>query len=235
MSRFQTAPADPALGRFPLRRSGYSMEGNMKSRIRLAVLAVAGLVAVSAIGLQANILLQFSPALGGGVPAYARIERVDGHVLVHNDGRWAAISFFRQPSCVPAGFNLLDFFDAPRAFECELTMEGFEIWRNGPWADVSPIQTVSFGLGAVPIWFVRVDELEGALADDVLTVAELEACATVRKGLATYFKETLHPSGGAQQTKTEVVARGTLPSGESFLFQAEETHNELKHVLIRFK
>jgi len=33
---------------------------------------------VSAIGLQANILLQFSPALGGGVPAYARIEVVDG-------------------------------------------------------------------------------------------------------------------------------------------------------------
>jgi hypothetical protein len=208
----------------------------MKRRIGPAVLVVAGLIAVSAIGLQANVLLRFSPALGGGVPAYARIERVDGHVLVHNDGQWAAISFFRQPSCVPEDFNLLDFFDAPRAFECELTMEGFEIWRNGPSAgDISPIQTVSFGLGAVPIWFVRVDELEGALADDVLTMAELEGCATLRKGLATYFKETLHPLGGAQQTKTEVVARGSLASGEAFLFQAEETHVELKHVLIRFK
>jgi len=211
------------------------MEGSMSRRTGFAVLVVAGLIAVAAIGLQANILLQFSPAAGGGVPAYARIERVDGHVLVHNDGRWAAISFFRHPSCVPPDFNLLDFFDAPRAFDCELTMEGFEIWRNGPWADLSPIQTVSFGLGAVPIWFVRVDELAGALADDALTVAELEGCATLRKGLATYFKETLHPSGGAQQTKTEVVARGTLASGEAFLFQAEETHNELKHVLIRFK
>ena len=208
----------------------------MKRRIGRAVLVVAGLIAVAAVGLQANVLLRFSPASGGGVPAYARIERVDGHVLVHNDGRWAAISFFRQPSCVPEDFDLLDFFDAPRAFGCELTMEGFEIWRNGPWAgDVSPIQTVSFGLGAVPIWFVRVDELEGALADDELTVTELEGCATLRKGLATYFKETLHPSGGAQQTKTEVVARGTLASGDAFLFQAEETHNELKHVLIRFK
>jgi len=208
----------------------------MKRRIRLALLLAAGLIAVSAIGLHANVLLQFSPALGGGVPAYARIERADGHVFVHNDGEWAGITFYREASCVPEDFNLLDFFDAPRAFSCGLTVEGFEIWRNGPLAgDGGPIQTVSFGLGAVPIWFVRVDELEGALADDVLTVAELEACVTLRKGLATYFKETLHPSQGAQQTKTEVVARGTLPSGEAFLFQAEETHVELKHVLIRFK
>jgi hypothetical protein len=208
----------------------------MNRRIRLGLLGVAALIVVSGVGLRANVLLQFAPALGGGVPAYARIEVVDGHVLVHNDGKWAAISFYRQPACVPADFNLLAFFDAPRAFGCELTVEGFEIWRNGPWAgDVSPIQVASFGVGAVPVWFVRSYELEAAVDDGVLTMAELEGCASLRKGLASSFKETLHPLGGARQTKTQIVARGSLEDGGAFLFQVEETHTQLKHVLIQFK
>jgi len=161
----------------------------MKRRIGLAVLVVAGLLAVSAIGLQANILLQFSPALGGGVPAYARIEVVDGHVLVHNDGKWAAISFYRQPSCVPEDFNLLDFFDAPGAFDCELTVEGFEIWRNGPEAgDSAPIQTVSFGLGAVPVWFVRSDELEGEVADGRAFFFQVKETHNQLKHVSIHFK-----------------------------------------------
>jgi len=208
----------------------------MKSRIRFAVLVVAGLIAVAVVGLQANVLLQFSPALGGGIPAYARIERMDGRVFVHNDGKWAGIAFYREPSCVPEDFNLLDLFDAPRAFGCELTVEGFEIWRNGPWAgDAGPIQTVSFGLGAVPIWFVESAELQDKVDDDVLTAGELEGCATLRKGSAFSFKETLHPAGVAQQTKLQLVARGTFADGGTFFFQVEETHFKQKHVLIRFK
>jgi hypothetical protein len=208
----------------------------MKRWNGLALLVGTGLIAVSAMALQANVLLQFSPTLGGGVPAYARIERVDGRVFVHNDGKWAAISFYREPSCVPEDFNLLDFFDAPRAFGCELTVEGFEIWRNGPWAgDAGPIQTVSFGLGAVPVWFVRSAELQDKVDDDVLTAGELEACATLRKGSAFSFKETLHPAGIAQQTKLQLVARGTFEDGGTFFFQVEETHFQQKHVVIQFK
>jgi hypothetical protein len=209
----------------------------MKRRIGRAVLVVAALAAVSAIGLQANVLLQFSPAQGGGVPAYARIERLEnGHVLVHNDGHWAAITFYRDPSCVPADFDLLDFFDVPRAFVCELTVEGFEIWRNGPWAgDAGPIQTVSFGLGEVPIWFVETAELQDKVDDDILTLGELEACATLRRGVASSFKETLHPYQIAQQTKLQIVARGALTGGGTFFFQVEETHNQQKHVSIQFK
>ena len=200
------------------------------------VVVVAVLLGVAAVGLQANILLQFSPALGGGVPAYARIETVDGHVLVPNDGTWSAVVFFRQPECVPADFNLLDFFDPPRVFGCELTVEGFEIWRNGPWAgDMAPIQSVSFGLGAVPVWFVTSAELQEKVNDGVLTMGELETCASLQKGVASYFKETLHPAGGAKQAKVEAVARGSLPGGGAFFLQFEETHYELKHVSIQFR
>ena len=209
----------------------------MKRRTGLAVLVVAVLAAVSAIGLQANVLLQFSPTVGGGIPAYARIERLgDGHVLVHNDGHWAAITFYRDPSCVPPDFDLLGFFDAPRSFGCALTVEGFEIWRHGPWAgDAGPIQTVSFGLGEVPIWFVETAELQDKVADDLLTLGELEACATLRKGVASSFKETLHPYPVAQQSKLQIVARGGLPGGGTFFFQMEGTRNQVKHVVISFK
>jgi hypothetical protein len=162
--------------------------------------------------------------------------------LVHHTRDWAAISFYRNPDCVPEDFNLLGFFDAPRAFDCVLTVEGFEIWRHGPWAgDPAPIQTESFGLGAVPIWFVPWGELEraigesGAPGEKHLMLGELEDLSSLLKGSASYFRETLHPSQPGRQTKTQIVARGTLEDGRAFFFQVSETNNQLKHVSIEFK
>ncbi len=208
----------------------------MKRRIKIGALVSLFLLGLSVISLYANVRLPFGPDSGGGVPAYARIESLpSGDVLVHNDGVWAAITFYRDPECVPGDFNLLDFFDAPRAFGCTLTVEGFEIWRNGPWAgDSGPIQTVSYGLGNVPIWFVEMSDLESAISDGVLTVGELEGLPSLMKGSALFFRETLHPSNAAQQTKTQIVAQGILDEGGSFFLQVEETHNELKHVKIQF-
>jgi hypothetical protein len=194
------------------------------------------LTAVAAVAL-ANVVLLFGPSIPGtGVPAYARIERApDGSALVHHDKDWAAIPFYRLPSCVPEGFNLLDFFDAPAAFGCPMTVEGFEIWKNGPWAgDAAPIQTVSHGLGNVPVWFVPWDALKRALADNTLTMSELEGLSPL-KGTASYFKETLHPAGAAQRTKTQIVAQGLLPDGRSFNFQSEENESQLKAVIIHFR
>ncbi len=193
-------------------------------------------LAMSAIALYANVLVPFGPDFGGGVPAYARIEMAaNGDVLVPNDGIWAAIIFYRDPGCVPAGFNLLAFFDAG-AFGCSLTVEGFEVWRNGPLAgDLGPIQTVSHGLGAVPIWFVELRELQSAVSDGVLTVGEFESLPSLKKGSAIFFKETLHPLQTAQQDKLQIVARGILEEGGSFFLQEESTHEQnFGHAKIEF-
>ncbi len=212
----------------------------MKPSVKVAVPGFVFVLSLTAVSLYANVMLRFSPELGGGVPAYARIERLGtGEALVHTDGTWAAITFYREPEGVPPDFDLLGFSDAPRAFDDPLTTEGFEIWRIAPWeegADQSPLQVVSYGLGAVPIWFVRLEELQGAIADDCLTIGELEALPSLKVGSAVYFKETLHPTPGrdVQQTKTQIVARGTLEGGGSFFYQAEETHNHIKHVKIEF-
>lgn len=79
-----------------------------------------------------------------GVPAYARIERApDGKPLVHHDKDWAAIIFYRDPACVPAGFNLLDFLDTPGVFNCPMTVVGSSLWKNGPPpVDDAPLETV---------------------------------------------------------------------------------------------
>jgi hypothetical protein len=200
---------------------------------------------------MANVVLFFPGALGepSGVPAYARIERApyDRLPLVHHDKDWAAIPFYRAPACIPAAFNLLEFFDPPTAFNCPMTVEGFEIWKNGPWAgDLSPIQVVSHGAGNVPVWFVRWEVLRAALQDDSLTIGELRGLNPL-KGTASYFKETLHPGegpsgGSAKNTKTQIVARGLLEDGRTFDFQSEEnTQSETRDIesktvtTIRFK
>src|SRR5947209_4807638 len=61
------------------------------------------------------------------------------HVL--NDGQWAVIPFYASPGCVPAAFNLLNFFDFQSV--CPLTVHGLAIWKNGPPPiDSAPIQNI---------------------------------------------------------------------------------------------
>lgn len=203
------------------------------SMLLLAVL-VSTLIALGTAAF-ANIMFVFPGASPGG-PYYARVERgPGGSPLVPHDEAWAAIVFYRQPDCVPAGFNLLNFFHVPAAFGCTLTVEGFEIWRNGPASDLAPIHVSSYGMGAVPVWLVEWWELQAAIIDDVLTMPELQGLATLRKGSASFFKETLHPDGGAQQTKLQIGASGLLEDGQAFRLHSEENNGQLNSVIIQFK
>jgi hypothetical protein len=159
------------------------------------------------------------------VPFYARIEQ---GVIIH-DATWAAVVFYRPPICVRAGFNLLDFLDVPAAFGCgPMTVEGFTITKTGPF----PAQSLLRGLGAVPVWFVDWPELEAAIADDVLTISELAALPSLRVGAATFYHETLHPTGGAKQNKLTLVASGSLTGGGDFFLQTSEVEGELKNARI---
>jgi hypothetical protein len=44
-----------------------------------------------------------------GGPFYARINPMPPYIFA--DGGWVGIAFYRSPACVPADFNLLEFFD----------------------------------------------------------------------------------------------------------------------------
>lgn len=210
------------LAQFPLSRPVAR-----RSRKLLLVLVFICLAAGFAYGSVRLLVPEEDP----GGPYYARIE----FGLVHHTEEWAAIAFYRDPSCVPATFNLLRFFDpnVPRVFGCTLTVEGFDVWKNGPPpVDMAPIQSKLTGLGAVPVWFVSWPELQGALADNILTKQELLALSSLQMGTATFFKEVLHPLGGAQQSALALVARGTLADGRTFSYHAVEAAGELRLVQI---
>ena len=167
-------------------------------------------------------------SLGG--PFYARLER--GVVL--QSGDWVAIAFYRDPGCVRANFNLLNFFDfanIPAIFSCPLTVNGFEIW-NDPLADPAPRQSKLQGR-AVPVWFVSATDFQAALPG--VTLTELLAMPSLMQGVATTFSETLHPIEAAEQNMLQLVATGYLPDGRTFQFMAVEAAGELREVIIRFR
>jgi hypothetical protein len=173
------------------------------------------------------------PQTSNDVPFYARFERG----LIHTDGEWAAIAFYRPPACIRSDFNLLDFFDAPAAFGCNASepyLIGFGIFQGGPFDP--PIQSrLQSNPGQImPVWFVSWSELSAAIADDALTIGELEALPSLEKGGATFYTETLHPFQAAKQTMTSIVAMGFLEDGRAFNYRATETHGTLRNVEISF-
>ena len=206
----------------------------MRPRLRLLAVLVALAITLS-LGVapaSANVRIADDQ-----IPAYARIAAgpVTGGVdeVYHTDD-WAVIPFYRPPECVPADFNLLDFFDIPGAFFCgPQTVQTATIWRNGPGIDDAPIHAKSSGLGAMPIWFVSWPELEVAIADGVLTIGELGSLPSLVKGTASFYTETLHPG---QIPLTVFVARGTLDDGGAFAAQATRSGGagRLTHVRIAF-
>jgi hypothetical protein len=155
---------------------------------------------------------------GGEVPFYARI----GENETISDGEWTVIVFYRQPECIPADFNLNQFFhfpdeNSPGAFGCAPpTTTGVETWQNGPETDPAPLVAETTGRGAVPIWFIAQAEIEEAMADGELTIGELAGMPSLLKGTAASYDEYLRPSQSNSQSVVQFTAEGTLADGGSF-------------------
>ena len=163
------------------------------------------------------------------MPGYARISYED---LIHTD-EWAAIVFYRLPECVRDDFNLLEFYDMPTALSCADTTAGFMIWAGEPW-ESAPIQMELHGLGAVPVWFVPWPALQAAVDDGMLNMPELEVMSPLI-GSASFYNETLHPTGGAVVPMINFVAHGTLVDGRSFQVNATGIGVDYRNVRIEFQ
>jgi len=155
----------------------------------------------------------------GEVPFYARF----GENETFSNGEWTAIVFYRSPDCIPADFNLNQFFhfpgeSGPGAFGCAPpTTTSVELWANGPETDPAPLVAEMTGRGAVPVWFFAQAEMEMALADGVVTIGELAALPSRLAGLAATYTELLHPSQSNAQSLIQFTAEGALEDGRSFL------------------
>jgi len=156
-----------------------------------------------------------------GMPFYARI----GEDQILNVDGWVVVAFYRDPDCIPLGFNLLDFFDAPAAFGCPHTVKGSTLWHGAPFSGAPKIIQAD-GTGAVPYWFIPVEEVLEAMEDGVLTVGELAALPGRLEGHATHFTEMLHPhpnppflgGGGHSVPKLIQNAQGRLTDGSRFQY-----------------
>ena len=162
-------------------------------------------------------IIRHVPSEAPGPPYYALLSRG----FVPNDGSWAGIVFLRSPSCVPAAFNLLDWFNRWDALACELMVEGEEWWHS---LDAPPpFQLRDRGLGAVPVYFARWPELQAAIADDVLTIGELQSLPSLLTGTASFLEHVVHndnqPTDHGHET---LVARGALSDGRTFEFRYNE-------------
>ena len=168
-------------------------------------------LAVSLVSVTANAERRLDfPADFPGPPYYARITQ---QFVVHTD-KWAAIVFYRQPSCVPPTFNLLNLFDPPAAFACALTFEGFALYdQNPPQINLPPREEQGFGLGAVPVAFVSWPELQSAITDGFSQLGNSQSCHryawALRRSFTRLCVRRRFPAwGGSEHPKLTMVARG---------------------------
>jgi len=155
----------------------------------------------------------------GEVPFYARF----GENETFSDNEWTVIVFYRSPDCIPADFNLNQFFhfpgdSGPGAFACAPpTTTSVEYWANGPETDPAPLIAEMTGRGAVPVWFIARAEIEATMADGVVTIDELAESPSLLKGEAASYTELLHPGQSNAQPLIQFKAEGTLEDGRSFM------------------
>lgn len=175
-----------------------------------------------------------------GPPFYARTDDVTHFVF--NDGEWAAIVFYRDPSCIPADFNLLQFFNPPAAFSCPLAVQGASLWQGEAFRGAPKIATASDS-GPVPVWFVPLESVGQATQDGILTVGELEGLDGLLIGYANQLNETLHPhplppemgGGGHPNPKLVLDAKGQLEDGRQFKLHITQVNDVVQAIQIQFR
>ena len=174
-----------------------------------------------------------------GPPFYARTDDVT-HFVFH-DGEWAAIVFYRDPGCIPENFNLIQFFDPPAAFACQLTTQGYSLWQGEALSGAPKIAKTSGD--AVPVWFVPVEAVNQVTQDGDLTIDELEGLEGLLVGYADKYDETLQPhslppemgGGGHPNPKLVLDAHGQLEDGREFNLHITQVKDEVKAIQIQFR
>ncbi len=170
------------------------------------------------------VLSDWPSAEDPGNPYYVRIEPVPPYI--YQDGEWAIFVFYRDPGCIRPDFNLLDFFDPPAAFGCASMVSGRSIWTDDVGVG-APRQVTIEGNGTVPVWLAPVTTAQNAVADETLTIGELEGLPGLVKGTAARFSEVLMPhplppflgGGGHPNPKLTLVAGGVLEDGRTFHYR----------------
>lgn len=168
-----------------------------------------------------------------GAPFYARI----GFQFLETDG-YIVIPFYRDPACIPADFNLLEFFHfpgpgGPGAFGCTSTMYGYSETEPDAPPFTFPKHIVLEG-DAVPFYIVDADAFWGAADDGNLTIGELQSLDPIT-ATATDYEEDLYPRLGTGEHYIEIKAKGHAEDGRRFSFKLKMIGDEFYAKKIQLK
>ncbi len=161
-----------------------------------------------------------TPAQTPGPPWYADLSRE----YIPSDGSHVPILFWRNPDRVPGGFNLLDLFDAPRAFGEPILVKGRGYHEQGAAPGTPPVVSAYENVEPMPVYFVEEAELRSAIADDLLTLTELRGLSSLRTGKASEMRSYIR-----LLRMSTTVAMGEMDDNrEPFFFRVFETSESIK-------
>jgi hypothetical protein len=157
-----------------------------------AATMVAGFLVTGHLAFADRVTFSAGVSQDGGFPGYAQLgyDPLIDAVFIINDGEWAAIPFYRDPTCVPADFNLVQQVDVPGAFGCASTVEGYVIFApHGEPGFHFHAQGPVEGFPAPTVYFVKYAELLATIEDGELLIGELLALPSLKTGRATFFQD----------------------------------------------
>jgi hypothetical protein len=147
-------------------------------------------------------------------------------------GNQLVIPFYRNPECIPDSFNLLNYYDPPAAFGCELMVQGRFVIEKDAEEGQFPIMAHTAG-SEVPVWIVDWTGFQSLKANGAVTIVDLEALQPI-KATALQFEEYLSPRINEHQViiEAEGIVEGT---DQKFRFQLTHEKDEIITILLEIE
>jgi hypothetical protein len=176
-----------------------------------------------------NIVISF-PEEDPGIPTYARVGPILNQFLVAGDK--LVIPFYRNPQCIPENFNLMNYYDPPAAFGCELMVNGRFVIEKDAEEGQFPIMVYTTGAN-VPIWIVNWDSFQSIMANGPVTITALESLDPV-KATAHLFEEYLSPR--INQHQVIIEANGIIAdTDQKFLFKLNHKADQIHTIVLEIE
>jgi hypothetical protein len=176
-----------------------------------------------------NMVIHF-PDEDPGIPIYGRVGPILNQFFIAGDH--LVIPFYRNPVCIPDSFNLLNYYDPPAAFGCELMVQGSFVIEKDAEEGQFPIMAYTSGT-EVPVWIVDWAGFQSLMEEGTVTIVDLEELNPI-KATALQFEEYLTPRINEHQVIIEATG-SVLDSEEGFYFSLTHKGDKIKQIQLEFK
>lgn len=171
-----------------------------------------------------NMIVAF-PSEDPGIPIYARVGPILNQYFISDDQ--LIIPFYRMPACIPDTFNLLNYYDPPTAFQCDLSVSGRFVIEEDAEAGQFPIMAHTTGTN-VPLWIVSWSSFQSAMNEGAVTIRDVENMNPIIAN-AIEFEEYLSPRMNEHQVI--IKAEGTIPDqSQTFTLNLVHKGDEIKRI-----